>query len=146
MGTPTAPGQQRACCCDTVHLTEREIDVLRVLAGGTTSGEAATALRLSKRTVDTHVASMLRKTGMRNRGELLAVAVARGIIDMSGSAPHWTGRSCLPARDPATPALPSRPELLSTPALPSRPADTFRAGGGGHWVKPRLVGQVGFPK
>jgi DNA-binding NarL/FixJ family response regulator len=107
MGTPSAPGQQRACCCDSIHLTEREIDVLRALAAGATSGEAATALRLSKRTVDNHVASMLRKAGVRNRGEMLAVAVAYGIIDISGAEPRQTGRACLPARDPA-PALPAR--------------------------------------
>jgi len=97
MATPTAPGQQRPCCCDAVHLTERELDVLRVLAGGRTSAEAALVLRLSRRTVDSHVTSMMRKAGVRNRGELLAVAVAHEVIDMSAAPPRWTGRSCLPA-------------------------------------------------
>ncbi|HEV3381946.1 MAG TPA: hypothetical protein VG142_13325 [Trebonia sp.] len=46
---------------------------------------------------------MLRKARVRNHVELLAV-VAHGIIDLPGGAPHWTGRSCLLARDPAVPA------------------------------------------
>jgi len=96
MATPIAPGQ-RACCCDAVHLTEREIDVLRVLAAGHTSAEAALVLRLSRRTVDSHVTSMMRKARVRNRGELLAIAVAHEVIDMSAAPPRWTGRSCLPA-------------------------------------------------
>jgi hypothetical protein len=103
--------------------------VLRALAAGATSGEAAAALRLSKRTVDSHVASMLRKAGVRNRGELLAVAVAYGIIDMPGAAPRRTGRSCLPARDPA-PALPARRrEAIPSPGrIPSGEARRERMG------------------
>lgn len=110
MATPAAPGQQRACCCDAVHLTEREIDVLRLLAAGHTSAEAAIVLRLSRRTVDSHVTSMMRKAGVRNRGELLALAVAHEVIDMTTEPPSWTGRSCLPVpRAPGAggPALPS---------------------------------------
>lgn len=110
MTTPTARGRQRACCCDAIHLTEREIEVLCKLAGGNTSGQTALLLRLSRRTVDSHVASMLRKAGMRNRGELLALAVAHEIIDMSSAPPSWTGRSCLPA--PAPP-IQDQPALSS---------------------------------
>jgi DNA-binding CsgD family transcriptional regulator len=108
MATPTAPTQQQACCCASAHLTEREITVLCALASGATSQETAAALRLSRRTVDAHVASMLSKAGVRNRGELLTVTVAHGILDMTSGTPGWSGRSCLPARDLATPALPGR--------------------------------------
>jgi DNA-binding CsgD family transcriptional regulator len=95
--------RQRLCCCDAVHLTEREIDVLRVLAAGKTSGQAAEVLGLSRRTIDSHVVSMLRKAGARNRTELLAAAVADGLIDMSATPPCWTGRSCL--RSSESPAV-----------------------------------------
>lgn len=104
MTTPTASAQPQPCCCGASHLTEREITVLCALATGATSGEAAATLTLSRRTVDAHVASMLRKAGVRNRGELLAVVVAHGIIGMPAGAPTWSGRSCLPARDTVTPA------------------------------------------
>jgi DNA-binding CsgD family transcriptional regulator len=96
MATEAVPRQQSSCCCDAIHLTEREIDVLRVLAAGNTSAETAGVLLLSRRTVDSHVASMLRKARVRNRVELLALTVAHGLIDMSAAPPSWTGRSCLP--------------------------------------------------
>jgi DNA-binding CsgD family transcriptional regulator len=80
-----------------VHLSEREIDVLCLLAAGNTSLEAAGLLKLSKRTVDGHVAAMLRKAAVRGRMQLIGRAVAHGIIDMSVRPPRWTGRSCLPA-------------------------------------------------
>lgn len=97
MATPAVPAPQRACCCDAVHLSEREIDVLRVLAAGNTSAEAAQVLRLSRRTVDSHVTSMLRKAGVANRARLLDVAVADEMIDISTVPPSWTGRFCLPS-------------------------------------------------
>jgi len=97
MATEVVPARQSACCCDAVHLTEREIDVLQVLAAGNTSAQTAGLLLLSRRTVDSQVASMMRKAGVRNRGELLALCVAHGLIDMSAVPPSWTGRSCLPS-------------------------------------------------
>ena len=105
MGTQGATEeQQRPCCCDAVHLSEREIDVLCALAAGRTSEETATVLRLSRRTVDSHVASMLRKASVRNRSELLAVAVAHRMVEMAAGTPQRTGRSCLPAPRPTDPA------------------------------------------
>lgn len=95
MAIPDGGERERSCCCDAVHLTGREIDVLRALAAGKTSAQAAAVLRVSRRTIDSHVISMLRKAGVRNRGELLAVTVAGGLIDMSATPPCWTGRSCL---------------------------------------------------
>lgn len=102
VGQPEPPDQEPAddrkpCSCSEVHVTTREAEVLCALAGGSTSRQAATVLRMSKRTVDTHVAAMLRKTGARSRAELLALAVAHGIVDMSAGVPQCTGRFCLPA-------------------------------------------------
>jgi DNA-binding CsgD family transcriptional regulator len=109
MGTLDIP-EQHPCCCDSIHLTQREIDVLRVIASGKTNPEAARQLGLSPRTVDSHVAAMLRKAAVRNRGELLVVAVARGIIDLSAGTPRWTGRSCLPAPPQPAPPQPVPPQ------------------------------------
>ena len=79
-----------------VHLTAREAQVLAALAASANSQEAAAALGVSRRTVDSHIAAMLRKAGLRNRTELLALAVAHDIIDMSATPPRWTGRTSLP--------------------------------------------------
>jgi hypothetical protein len=46
--------------------------------------------------VDSHVTSVLRKADVRNRGELLALAVAHEVVDMTAAPPRWTGRACLP--------------------------------------------------
>ena len=51
-------------------VTSREMDVLQLVAQGLSNAEVAGRLYLSPRTVDTHVASLLAKTGTRRRGEL----------------------------------------------------------------------------
>jgi len=51
------------------RLTRRERDVLRLLADGLRDRDIATALTISHRTVETHVSSILRKLGVRNRSE-----------------------------------------------------------------------------
>jgi DNA-binding CsgD family transcriptional regulator len=81
---------------ELAHLTAREAQVLAALAASANSQEAAAALGVSRRTVDSHIAAMLRKAGLRNRIELLALAVAHDIIDMSATPPRWTGRTGLP--------------------------------------------------
>jgi len=51
-------------------VTSREMDVLQLVAQGLSNAEVAGRLYLSPRTVDTHVASLLAKTGTHRRGEL----------------------------------------------------------------------------
>jgi DNA-binding NarL/FixJ family response regulator len=50
-------------------LTPRERDVHRLLADGLGDRDIAVALTISRRTVETHVSSILRKFGVRNRAE-----------------------------------------------------------------------------
>ncbi|WP_238547001.1 response regulator transcription factor [Saccharopolyspora erythraea] len=52
------------------ELSPREQDVARLLAGGRTNREIAEALFLSRRTVEQHVARVLRKLGAASRTEL----------------------------------------------------------------------------
>jgi DNA-binding NarL/FixJ family response regulator len=51
------------------RLTARELDVLRLLADGMGDRDIAAALTISRRTVETHVSSILRKLDVRNRAE-----------------------------------------------------------------------------
>ena len=60
-------------------LTDRQLEVLRLLAGGLTNGEIATQLVLSVRTVDRHVAEILAKLGVTSRRQAAAQAEALGI-------------------------------------------------------------------
>ena len=51
------------------RLTLRERDILRLLADGLSDRDIATALTISKRTVESHVSSILRKLDVKNRAE-----------------------------------------------------------------------------
>lgn len=59
-------------------LTPAELSVIRLLAGGARNGEIAERLVLSKRTVESHVSSMLVKLGVGTRVELANAANVRG--------------------------------------------------------------------
>ena len=60
-------------------LTERQLEVLRLLARGLTNNEIASQLVLSVRTVDRHVAEILAKLGVTSRRQAAARAEALGI-------------------------------------------------------------------
>jgi two-component system, NarL family, response regulator NreC len=64
-------------------LTERETEILRLIALGHTNVEIAELLRLAVRTVEVHRAHLLEKLGLRTRAELVRYAVDSGIVDFS---------------------------------------------------------------
>jgi DNA-binding NarL/FixJ family response regulator len=64
---------------DQPRLTDRETDVLRLVAKGMTARQIATKLVLSHRTVENHVQSTLRKLQLHNRVELARYAIEHGL-------------------------------------------------------------------
>ena len=60
-------------------LTERETEVLRLVAKGLSSKQIATKLTLSHRTVENHVQATLRKLQLANRVELTRYAIEQGL-------------------------------------------------------------------
>ena len=61
-------------------MTSRELEVLRLIAGGLRNADVAERLVLSRRTVDHHVSAILRKLKARTRGEAAAAAARLGLL------------------------------------------------------------------
>ena len=64
------------------ELSERELEVLRLVALGNTNAEIATELYVSVRTVETHRAHVQQKLGIKARAELVRYARENGLLDV----------------------------------------------------------------
>jgi non-specific serine/threonine protein kinase len=67
-------------------LSERETEVLRLVASGRSNAEIATELVLSVRTIEKHVANIYTKIGARGRADAATYALRHGFIQLSPSA------------------------------------------------------------
>jgi len=63
-------------------LTPREREILYLVAQGMTNSEIASKLYISRRTVETHRANLMRKLGLKNQAELIRFAIRRGILPL----------------------------------------------------------------
>ncbi len=63
-------------------LSEREREILKLIAEGKTNKEIAELLYLSIKTVQAHRANLMRKLGMHDRTELVKYAIRKGIIGL----------------------------------------------------------------
>ena len=64
-------------------LTERESEVLKLVAKGRTNQEIAEELVLSERTVGAHVSNILSKLHLANRTQAALYALRTGLSDLS---------------------------------------------------------------
>lgn len=71
-GRPSGPGGE---------LSERELEVLRLIALGYTNAQTADELHVSIRTIETHRAHIQQKLGVRTRSELVEAANAAHLLD-----------------------------------------------------------------
>jgi two-component system response regulator NreC len=62
------------------HLTERELEILRLIALGHTNSEIAAQLYLSVRTVESHRSRIQQKIGLTSRAELVHYALEHGLL------------------------------------------------------------------
>jgi DNA-binding NarL/FixJ family response regulator len=65
---------------EATGLSERELDVLRLLARGLSNGEIASQLHLSEATIKSHVARILQKLDLRDRAQVIVYAYESGLI------------------------------------------------------------------
>ena len=71
---------------DAPRLTERETEVLRLVAKGLSYKQIAERLFLSHRTVQNHVQNTLRKLQLHNRVQLVRYAIEQGLDEEIGGA------------------------------------------------------------
>ncbi len=79
LATGTQPSRRRGDLPD--GLTQREAEVLRLIAGGRSNTEIARELFISGATVKTHINNLFAKTGVRDRAQAVTYAYRKGLAE-----------------------------------------------------------------
>jgi DNA-binding NarL/FixJ family response regulator len=79
------PGHRRRPPAGLEELTERELEVMGLVAEGLTNEEIAARLVISPATAKTHVSRILMKLGARDRAQLVVIAYESGLVKAAGS-------------------------------------------------------------
>lgn len=85
------------------QLTARQVEILRLTILGLAGKQVARHLGISVRTVEGHFDAMRQRTGTRSQAELIAFAVATGLVAVDVSRPARPGREpeqAAPGKDP----------------------------------------------
>ena len=83
LDAPRKIGEQHLAREDYIldlHLTNREVDVLRLVAEGQTDREVAEALVISPRTVNRHLSNIFVKLDVPGRAAAVAYAIRQGLV------------------------------------------------------------------
>jgi DNA-binding NarL/FixJ family response regulator len=63
-------------------LTNREIEILKLLANGMANKQIAYRLKISEKTVRNHVSNMYEKLGIYDRSQAVLYAVRKGLVEV----------------------------------------------------------------
>ncbi len=75
------PGAERPQGKDFERLTEREVEVLRLVARGLSNQEIGDELLVNPATAKTHVSRLLMKLAARDRAQLIVIADETGLVE-----------------------------------------------------------------
>lgn len=75
------PKAQRRAAIQSPSLTQRELEILRLLATGASGEQIAARLTIAPLTVRTHIRNLMQKMGVRSRLEAVTLALRTGLID-----------------------------------------------------------------
>ncbi len=102
------------------ELSERELEILKLLATGLSNKEIASQLFLSINTVKVHLRNIFAKLGVQSRTEATLIAIQRGYVNVPGT-PAAANEEIADTAGSATPiVVPSAPAIEIEPALPVR--------------------------
>jgi len=76
----TSDEEQRGAAHSATHLSEREIEILTLVAEGRTDNEIAIRLRISAKTVSWYVKEIRARFNARSRTHAVALAMRQGIL------------------------------------------------------------------
>lgn len=79
MQIPELEGRQKTI--NKLKITERELDVLKLLCQGMTNFEISEHLFLSPKTIETHKTRLLKKTGVKNSTSLILFALKNKLVE-----------------------------------------------------------------
>ncbi len=114
-------GWKKSMATPYERLSDREREVLKLLAEGLALKEIAHRLALSVKTVDSHKTNMMRKLDLHDRGEVIKYAIQQKLIRVNQcpvSVKNYPGQETSAAMSPARPAAGPR---RSAPAPRTRP-------------------------
>jgi DNA-binding CsgD family transcriptional regulator len=90
-----------------MHLSPRETEIMRYVAAGHTTKEAAAELGIAERTAEWHVSNILAKLAASSRAEAVAISLREGLLKSDGGpATSGAGRPGLRAEQVRPPRRP----------------------------------------